>query len=226
VPSEVRALIHRVSEANPRWGAPRIHGELLKLGFDGCQASVAKYMIRRRQPPSQTWRTFVANHMGQIVAADFFVVPTATGRLLFVLVMLARAATHRSCSGDGPSDSRVDQSTAARSVPLGSGTARCRPRSRSRLSFRYPLSPDRCFVAGPALAEELPQIVPDGRSVTDAQRADVNRLMASVARKSVIASPQEDDMALRAELEPVLGQRWLALSRVRRFLPEHWGDLV
>jgi hypothetical protein len=90
----------------------------------------------------------------------------------------------------------------------------------------YPLSPDRCFVAGPALAEELPQIVPDGRSVTDAQRAAVNRLMASFARKSVIASPQANDMALRAELEPVLGQRWLALSRARRFLPEHWGDLV
>ena len=64
-------------------------GELLKLGVDVCQATVAKYMVRRRRPPSQTWRTFLANHVGQIVAADFFVVPTATGRLLFVLVMLA-----------------------------------------------------------------------------------------------------------------------------------------
>ena len=90
----------------------------------------------------------------------------------------------------------------------------------------YALSPDRCFVAGPELAGELPQIVPDGRSVTDAQRADVNRLVASFARKSVIASPQSDDTALRKELEPVLGQRWLALSRAKRFLPEHWGDLV
>ena len=90
----------------------------------------------------------------------------------------------------------------------------------------YSLSPDRCFVAGPALAERLPQIVPDGRAVTDAQRADVNRLMASFARKSAIASPQADNVALRAELEPVLGQRWLALSRAKRFLPEHWGDLV
>lgn len=88
VPTEVRAL-RTMSNANPRWGAPRIHGELLKLGFDVCQATVAKYMIRRRQPPSQTWRTFLANHIGQIVAADFCVVPTATGRLLFVLVMLA-----------------------------------------------------------------------------------------------------------------------------------------
>lgn len=90
----------------------------------------------------------------------------------------------------------------------------------------YALSPDRCFVAGPALAEGPPQIVPDGRAVTDAQRADVNRLMASFARKSVIASPQVNDIALRAELEPMLGQRWLAVSRAKRFLPEHWGDLV
>jgi hypothetical protein len=90
----------------------------------------------------------------------------------------------------------------------------------------YPLSPDRCFVAGPALAGELPQIVPDGRPVTDAERADANRLMASFARKSVIASPETNDTALRAELEPVLGQRWLALSRTKRFLPEYWGDLT
>jgi len=69
--------------------APRIHGELLKLGMNVCQATVAKYMVRHRRPPSQTWRTFLANHVGQMVAADFFVVPTATGRLLFVLVLLA-----------------------------------------------------------------------------------------------------------------------------------------
>jgi hypothetical protein len=90
----------------------------------------------------------------------------------------------------------------------------------------YPLSPHRCFVAGPALVEEVPQIVPEGRSVTDTRRAEVNCLMASFAHESVIASPQADDMALRTELEPVLGQRWLALSRAGRFLPEHWGDLV
>ena len=78
-----------MSTANPRWGAPRLHGELRKLGIDVCQSAVAIYMVRHRQPPSQTWRTFLTNHVGQIVAADFFVVPTATGRLLFVLVMLA-----------------------------------------------------------------------------------------------------------------------------------------
>jgi hypothetical protein len=78
-----------MSEANPLWGAPRIHGELLKLGIDVSQATVAKYIARRRRPPSQTWRTFLANHVDQIVAADFFVVPTITYRLLFVLVILA-----------------------------------------------------------------------------------------------------------------------------------------
>jgi putative transposase len=89
VPAEVRALIRTMSHTNALWGAPRIHGELLKLGMNVCQATVAKYMVRHRRPPSQTWRTFLANHVGQMVAADFFVVPTATGRLLFVLVLLA-----------------------------------------------------------------------------------------------------------------------------------------
>ena len=89
VPPDVRALIRTMSAANPLWGAPRIHGELLKLGIDVSQASVAKYIVRRRRPHSQTWRTFLRNHMGQLVAADFFVVPTVTCRLLFVLVMTA-----------------------------------------------------------------------------------------------------------------------------------------
>lgn len=88
VAPDVRALIRSISDANPRWGAPRIHGELLKLGVDVSQATVAKYMVRSRRPPSQPWRTFLANHIGQIAAADFFVVPTATCRLLFVLVIL------------------------------------------------------------------------------------------------------------------------------------------
>jgi putative transposase len=89
VPPDIRSLIRRMSDANPLWGAPRIHGELLKLGIDVSQATVAKYMVRRRRPPSPHWRTFLANHASQIMAADFFVVPTATYRLLFVLVMLA-----------------------------------------------------------------------------------------------------------------------------------------
>src|SRR5262245_34687323 len=89
VPADVRELIRTMSEGNPLWGAPRIHGELLKLGIYVSQSTAAKYMGRYRQPPSQTWRTFLRNHFGQIAAADFFVVPTATYRLLFVLVILA-----------------------------------------------------------------------------------------------------------------------------------------
>ncbi len=89
VAADVRALIRRMAQENPLWGAPRIHGELLKLGLEVSQATVAKYMPRRPTPASQTWRTFLANHVQQIAAADFFVVPTATCRLLFVLVLLA-----------------------------------------------------------------------------------------------------------------------------------------
>jgi hypothetical protein len=89
VPPDVRALIRTMSRENPLWGAPRIHGELLKLGLTASQATVAKYMARPTTPPSQSWRTFLTNHVQQIAAADFFVVPTATCRLLFVLVILA-----------------------------------------------------------------------------------------------------------------------------------------
>jgi putative transposase len=89
VPTDVRALVRTMSDANPLWGAPRIHGEFLTLGIAVSQASVAKYMVRCRRPPSQTWRTFLTNHRTPWMAADFFVVPTVTYRLLFVLVLLA-----------------------------------------------------------------------------------------------------------------------------------------
>ena len=71
VAADVRALIRTLSAANPLWGAPRIHGKPLKLGIEISQSTVAKYMVRRRQPPSPTWRTFLANHFAQIAAADF-----------------------------------------------------------------------------------------------------------------------------------------------------------
>jgi transposase InsO family protein len=89
VAKEVRDLIRKMSLANRPSGAPRIHGELLKLGFQLSQATVAKYMVRHRKPPSQTWRTFLKNHMTTMVSADFFVVPTITFRLLFVFVILS-----------------------------------------------------------------------------------------------------------------------------------------
>ena len=89
VPREVIDLIHKMSLANPRWGAPRIHGELRKLGFELSEATVAKYMVRPRKPPSQTWRTFLANHAKDLTSADFFVVPTVFFRVLFVFVILS-----------------------------------------------------------------------------------------------------------------------------------------
>jgi transposase InsO family protein len=85
----VRQLIRRVSTANPGWGAPRIHGELGKLGITVSETTVAKYMVRYGRPPSQTWRTFLSNHVEDLVSADFFIVPTATFRLLFVFVILS-----------------------------------------------------------------------------------------------------------------------------------------
>ena len=76
VSQEVRDLIRTMNRANPLWGAPRIHGELLKLGIDIGETSVSKYMVRQRKSPSQTWRTFLDNHVQQIVSVDFFTVPT------------------------------------------------------------------------------------------------------------------------------------------------------
>jgi transposase InsO family protein len=89
VPLEVRDLIRRISRANLLWGAPRIHGELLKLGIDISQPTVAKYMVRHRKPPSPTWRAFLNNHVKDLVAIDFFTVPTIRFRILFVFLVLS-----------------------------------------------------------------------------------------------------------------------------------------
>jgi transposase InsO family protein len=85
---EIRQLIRQMSLHNPLWGAPRIHGELLKLGFEVGQSTVAKYMARHRRPPSQGWRTFLRNHADGIASIDLFVVPTASFRLLYGFLML------------------------------------------------------------------------------------------------------------------------------------------
>src|SRR5881409_340345 len=89
--TELRDLIRRMSRANALWGAPRIDGELLKLGLTVSQATVSKYMVRPRRPPSQAWRTFLKNHAPDLIALDFFTVPTATFRVLFVLVVLTHS---------------------------------------------------------------------------------------------------------------------------------------
>src|ERR1700692_860598 len=88
IETELRALIRRMSVENPLWGAPRIHGELLKLGFEIAQSSVAKYVVKRCGPPSQGWSTFLRNHAPDIAAMDFFVVPTIGFKLLYGLVII------------------------------------------------------------------------------------------------------------------------------------------
>jgi hypothetical protein len=85
---EIRDLIRQMSTANPLWGAPRLHGELLKLGIAVSQATVGKYMVRRRGTPSQNWRTFLRNHVEGIAAIDMFVVASASFRLLYVMIIL------------------------------------------------------------------------------------------------------------------------------------------
>ena len=89
VPKEVRELIRKMSRENARWGAPRIHGELLKLGIDIGETSVGKYMVRSRKPPWQTWRTLLENHGKTLVSVDFFTVPTIRFQVLYVFLVLA-----------------------------------------------------------------------------------------------------------------------------------------
>ena len=85
----IRALVEEMAVANPLWGAPRIHGELGKLGIDVSERTVSRLLRRRQRPPSQTWRTFLTNHLTSLVSMDFFTVSTLTGRVLFVLVLLS-----------------------------------------------------------------------------------------------------------------------------------------
>jgi hypothetical protein len=96
-----------MSQANPLWGAPRIHGELLKLGIDVGQTSVAKYMARRRRSPSQGWKTFLHNHADGIASIDLFVVPTISFQLLYAL--LTRPTPNHVAGSDSPPDGRMDR---------------------------------------------------------------------------------------------------------------------
>lgn len=88
IPLEVRNLIRQVSLANPLWGAPRIYGELLKVGIDVAQSTVAKYMVKGWRPPSRSWKAFLRNHAEGIASVDFFLAPTAAFKLLYAFVIL------------------------------------------------------------------------------------------------------------------------------------------
>ena len=94
IEADLRVLIRRMSVENPLWGAPRIHGELLKLGFQVAQSTVAKYMVKRHGPPSQGWRTFLRNHAPDIAAMDLFVVPSIGFNLLYTLIIVRLDRRH------------------------------------------------------------------------------------------------------------------------------------
>ena len=94
VNTEIKALVRRIAAANPLWGAPRIHGELVKLGINIAERTVSRLLPKRRTPPSQTWRTFFSNHVRDLVSLDFFTVPTAVLFVLVVLVHHRRRVVH------------------------------------------------------------------------------------------------------------------------------------
>ena len=140
VPKCVRELIRRMSRDNPLWGAPRIHGELLKLGIDVGETSVGKYMVRRRKPPSQTWRTFLENHLKTLVSVDFFTVPTIRFQILYVFLVLAhdrRRILHFGVTG--ASDGGVDCPATPRRISVGQrcgiaiGSSATNSRNKSRI---------------------------------------------------------------------------------------------
>jgi hypothetical protein len=143
VPPEVRELIRIMSRENPIWGAPRIHGELLKLGIDIGETSVSKYMMRRRRPPSQTWKTFLANHVKSMVSVDFLTVPTIRFQILYVFLVLARANAHRptpECVATALAMWRARYFLAPRTLGLANAPALRRARQSVPVSGLLPLS--------------------------------------------------------------------------------------
>ena len=120
IPRDVRALISRMSRENPLWGAPRIHGELLKLSIEVSEATVSKYLARLPKPPSQTWRTFLGNHAKALASIDFFVLPTATFQLLMVFIVLHHERkTDRPLRRDGKPNCGMGGAADHRSISMG-----------------------------------------------------------------------------------------------------------
>ena len=122
-----------MATANPLWGAPRIHGEFLKLGIDVAERTVPRLMPKRRPRPSQTWRTFLDNHVRGLVSLDFFTVPTARLRVLFVLVVLAhhrRRVVHFNVTEHSTAPWTAQQIVDA--FPDDSAPSRCSRASRTR----------------------------------------------------------------------------------------------
>lgn len=140
----IRALILKMAAANPLWGAPRIHGELLKLGIPISERTVSRLLPRKRRPPSQTWKAFLDNHLNQLVSIDFFTVPTASFRVLFVFVVLAhrrRRVIHFNVT-EHPTGG-LDRSANPGSIPRRHGATIFDPRPGPDLRRVFPESPQR-----------------------------------------------------------------------------------
>jgi len=131
---EVRDLIRKMCRENPSWGAPRLHGELLKLGINIAESSVSKYMVRRNKPPSQSWRTFLENHAQQLVSVDFFTVPTIRFQVLYVFLVLAHERRRILHFNVTPPDRGVDWTANAGSLSLRPASALLA--ARPRCDFR------------------------------------------------------------------------------------------
>jgi putative transposase len=172
-PQEVRDLIRIMSRNNPRWGAPRIHGELLKLGIKITEPTVARYMVRQRKPPSQTWRTFLENHVQNMVSIDFFTVPTIRFQILYVFLVLAH-------------DRRRILHFGVTARPTAEWTAH-----QLREAFPWDTAPryllrDRDRIFGPEFVEQvkvmgIQQVLSAPRSPW--QRAYVERVIGSIRRE-------------------------------------------
>ncbi len=153
--AEITALIRNMTAMNPLWGAPRIHGELRKLGIEVAERTVSRLMPKRRAPPSQTWRTFLANHVRDLVSLDFFTVPTAGLRVLFVFLVLAhhrRRVVHFNVTGHPTAHWMAQQIVDA--FPNDTAPSYLSPRSRRGLWLCVPATcegygnrgnPDRTF---------------------------------------------------------------------------------
>ena len=137
VPKDVGDLIRLMSRANPTWGAPRIHGELLKLGMHIGETSVSKYLDRHRKPPSQAWRTFLENHVKNLVSVDFFTVPTLRFQVLYVFLVLAHERRRILHFGVTAHPTAEWTATTPRCLPLGHratlSSTGSRPHLRRRL---------------------------------------------------------------------------------------------
>jgi len=118
---------------NPLWGAPRIHGEMLKLGFEIAESTVSKYMIRRRGPPSQTWQTFLRNHADAIAAIDLCLVPTLTFQCLFAFLVVGHGRRRLLWFSDPAGDGGVAGATDRGSIPVGHRADLFGARQRRRL---------------------------------------------------------------------------------------------